>query len=467
MPFAMLLCGALFANFVLVAGHDNQRILEIGTLLLGGICLLICRRMTLTRLFSGTSGKLLAVFFLLGVLGSITAFAPRLAFFEVSTFFLLYAIAGAIAAEIAGGGPIALHTVTQLLGVAGALYTFLFFVAYVGSFGLGIPLDVSDFTPGFSNIRFFNHTQTSTLPLLVLLCCLTPRSARLRWLWLAVTAYWWMALFATSGRGTLVGTMAGAVVVAAFLRRTAAPYLKQLAWTAALGLLAYFVLLVAIPALFGQQGMNAFSTAVERTAADPASGRMLLWRRAAELIAQHPLLGVGPMHFAHHAGDLHIGAHPHDWLMQIGSEWGLPALGCLLVAIGLALRALLRAGRHVATHDMTNKTIHAALLAAAVAILVDGLVSGLFVMPQSQLAIALYLGCAFGWYRSVVPAPLVVTSSVMPRFGAVVLVIAAMAGLAGTWPEMKGGLEGGPLTAQQQAANMGTQWPRLWKAGYF
>ncbi|GAB3404691.1 O-antigen ligase family protein [Massilia agilis] len=463
----MLLSAALFANFAVVAGHDFQRVVEIAALLCAGAWLLASRSDVPGRLFAGAVGKTLAAFFLFGLLSSVLAREPRLAAFETSIFFLLYAIAIAAGAEIAKCGLPALVRILQIVAIAGVLYTLKFFVAYFGSFHLGIALEADDFTPGFSNIRFFNHVQTSTLPLLVLLCSLTPRTSRLRWLWLAVTAYWWMALYATTGRGTLAG-MAAACAAAAFLLRGAAlPYLRQVALTAILGVVAYVVLLVIVPALLGAKGIGAFAFAVERTVANPASGRMPLWRQAVTLILQHPLLGVGPMHFAHFGRPVHQGAHPHDWLLQIASEWGLPALVCLLAALSIALRALVRAPRHVDAHDRDNRAVAAAMLVGAVAILVDGLVSGVLVMPQSQLGIALYLACATGWYRTVVPATRVSGAGRTARVVGAVLFVGAMAGLANLLPDGLARLRAEPLSPALEAVNAGPSWPRLWKEGYF
>jgi O-antigen ligase len=357
--------------------------------------------------------------------------------------------------------------ILRCLGVVCASSTFLFIVAYVGGLSLGIPLALDDFTTNFSNIRFFNHAQTSTLPLLILLCCLTPRASRLRWLWMTVATYWWMALYATTGRGTLLGMAAGCAVVAVLARRRAVPYLRQVAVTAALGLLAYFFFLTMVPALLGAESMSSFAYAFDRTAADPASGRAPLWRLAAGLIAQHPWLGVGPMHFAHYTGQLHIAAHPHDWLLQVGVEWGLPALGCLIVAVAFALRSLLRAGAHIQPDDATNETIFVALLMGAVAIIVDGFVSGIFVMPQSQLAFALYLGCAMGWQRTMHSAAQIPPGGIRHGVSAVCIVVAMVGVIVGAWPGMAARLHGEEMTAAEQAVNTGVQWPRLWKAGYF
>jgi putative inorganic carbon (hco3(-)) transporter len=467
-PFATLLYLALFANFVWMAGHDQQRLVEIGALLAVGVAVPVLRPSTVAGLWTNRANRSLVVFFMLGVLGGVVAFAPRLAFCEISILFLLYVWSLALAEDIADQGQTTLRFVLQALGVVSALYASLFAVAYFGSLSLGMPLDSGDFTAGFSNIRFFNHVQTSTLPLLILLCCLTPRTAKLRWLWLAVATYWWMALFATMGRGTLVGMAAGCVAVAVLARGRAWPYLRAVILTGTFGVLAYFLFLTVVPALLGVAGMNSFTFAIERTAADPTSARTPLWHLAIALIKEHPWLGVGPMHFAHYTGQLHIAAHPHDWLLQIGAEWGIPALLCLLAALALGVRALLRAGARIERGDAANQTIFAALVVGAVAILVDGLVSGIFVMPQSQLAIALYLGCAIGWRRSVIPAVPAAAPSRTRRMAGMACIVMAMACvIAGAWPEALAKLRNEELTPAEQALNNGDQWPRLWKAGHF
>jgi len=466
--FATLLCLAIFANFMVVAGHDHQRLVEIGTVLLGGAFVLLQRRGTMPGVFRGSAGIALAIFFVLGICSAALAFTPRFAMFEVANFFLLYLLASAVATEVAGNGQTSFLTAIRALAFACAPYVFLFIVAYFGGLSLGIPLALDDFTTNFSNIRFFNHAQTSTLPLLILLCCLTPKTSKLRWLWLVVTTYWWMALFATMGRGTLLGMAAGWVAAAVLTRQSGASYLRGGMLTAALGWFAYFLLLTVVPALLGVAGMHSFTFAVERTVADPTSARWPLWHLAEALIAEHPWLGVGPMHFAHYTGHLHIAAHPHDWLLQIGAEWGLPALLCLLVAVALGGRALLRAGARIERDDVTNHAIFAALVVGAVAILVDGLVSGIFVMPQSQLAVALYLGCAMGWQRSIIPAVPTAAPSGTWRVAGMVCIVAAMAGvIAGAWPQALAKLRNEELTPAEQALNTGDQWPRLWKAGHF
>ena len=85
-----LLCLALLANFMLATGHDQQRLVEISAVLLGGGLALAERRTTAADLFAGRAGTALAAFFGLGILGAAFAFSPRYAFFEVANLFLLY-----------------------------------------------------------------------------------------------------------------------------------------------------------------------------------------------------------------------------------------------------------------------------------------------------------------------------------------------------------------------------------------
>jgi putative inorganic carbon (HCO3(-)) transporter len=467
MPFGLLLCLALLSNLFKTGGHDRQRLAGIAVLVVAALAALATKQVP--QLFQARAGKPLAMFFLLGILGSIGAFSPAYALFEVSIFFLLYLFAQLIAGEIARGGNMTMLALVQVMALTCALYSLQFWVAYSAGFVLHISLDVGDFALPFGNIRFFNHMQTATLPLIILLCCITPGQSRLRLLWWGLSAYWWMAIFATSGRGTLMGMIGGCIAVAILRRRQARSYLKAAALSAACGLLAYFVFLVAIPYLLGVESLGALRYGIDRTAADPASGRGILWHRAISLILQHPLLGVGPMHFAHNAGDLHIGAHPHDWIMQIASEWGIPAFLCLCAALACGGRALLRAGSRLAAEDQLNQTICSALVAGSATILIDGLVSGLFVMPQSQLAIALFLGCAIGWYRANAgPAPDIAQPTRIRRAGAAVLIVAAAACLVTVvWPDVAARYNGDGLRPAQAALNAGTNWPRLWYGGFF
>lgn len=457
-------------NFFLRGGHDQQRALEVVFLLAFAGVLLARPGQLAGALPSGrVAARSLTIFFVLGAISCIFALSSRFAIYEVAILFLLLLAGLAVADEIAGTGADGVVLILQGLGGICLLYAFKVAVVYVSVFVIGVQPDAGDFTPGFSNYRFFNHTQTATLPLLVALSVLAPRGARIRWAWSLLAAMWWALIAVTSARGTLFGLGVGCMVALALRGRHAGAFLKAMALTAVGGALIYALFFFLIPEAAGYQPFGEFAHTVARTVADPGSGRMALWRRAVELIAQHPLLGAGPLHFAHYESGPQFAAHPHDWVLQIGAEWGLPALLCLCVAIGTGARALARSGARIAAGDGRNQAILAALLVAGAAILADGLVSGVLVMPQSQLAIVLYIGCAVGWSRALGAAPASAPLPAAWRVGATVAVAAAILGLAGgVWPEIVDRVSGEPLTAQQAAANHGTQyWPRLWAAGFF
>ncbi|NIA55567.1 O-antigen ligase family protein [Massilia sp. TW-1] len=453
-------------NFLSRNGHDEQRIHEIALLLATGLVLVLARSAALMEFFCASwGGRALALFFACGAASTTMAYAPGYARVEVALFLLLLAIALAIAEQVQRGGIPLMRMALQALGCAAVLHAVRIVVNYCASFALGTQLEPLDFAPGFSNHRFFNHTQTALLPLLVLLYCLTPRASRLRYLWLALVSLWWLSIFATTGRGTVMGLAAGVIIAVVVLRRSAVPYLKTFALTVAGGIAMYVVFLVIIPVIAGHGSFGAFEFALERSRNDPSSMRFFVWTNALELGRQHPWFGVGPMHFAHDAARFRWAAHPHDWVLQIAAEWGLPALLLLGFALFRGMRALVRSRAGMASIESGNVVLPALLVSGA-AVLVDGLVSGLIVMPQSQLAIAMYLGFAIAWVRMSSPAeqPPRAAGGAM-RLANVVVLSAALASLvAGTYADIVDVMHDGTPNA---AANRGLRWPRLWEQGFF
>lgn len=470
MPCAGAALVAVLLNFFQTGGHDQQRTIEVFFLCTLAVLLAVSGRVRgLALLPSRAARGLLLAFFALGSVSALGSLVPRYAFFEVCSLLLLLALGLAIGAEIARDGAANLLRLLQVIGLVCLLYAFKIVVIYLSALSLGAQPFALDFSPGFDNYRFLNHAQTVTLPLLVLLFQLTPPTSRARWLWFALAAFWWTIVWATGARGTFLGMAVGCAGVAAIRHRQAAGFLKAMAATAIAGALAYLLLFEVVPKLAGLGSFGLLSSVVDRSVADPASGRERLWARAAELIAAHPMLGAGPLHFAHYAADVRTGAHPHNWAFQILAEWGIPAFLCLCSAIALGARALVRVAAGLKRDDLRNQHIAAALLATGAAILADGLVSGLLVMPQSQLLIAVYIGCAMGWARSLAPhQPGGRRAAHAATAVAVMLLLASAAGVAAAvWPELGERLGREPLTGAAAAVNHGTQWPRLWLDGYF
>ena len=462
-----ILLFAIALNFLWADGHDQQRCIELAVLALGLIGALVTGQ--LARALQTVPLTLRAAglaFLALGLCAAVGAFSPAHALSEWAMFVVLGLSAIVVADEFASSDAAGRYRLLQILGAVCALYSLRILLVYAAALAAHTQIEFQDLSAGFSNIRFFNHAQTALLPLLVLLVATSARTSWTRRVAFLVAADWWSLIFFTESRATMLALAAGAAVAWLSCGRQARSVLATLVVTALAGIGLYLLLYFVIPVAVGLDAYGLSGHMLGRSAADPISGRQFLWQRAAELIIHHPLLGVGPQHFAHYGADLHTGAHPHDWLLQIAAEWGLPALLCVLFLLGMGARGLVRAGRTVAADDASDQALRAAFIVAVAGVTIDSLFSGVLVMPQSQMSVALVCGIAIGWTRSRYPAPVAV--SAMTRVASTVLVMAALCILAlVAGPDAARKWEGAALTAKEQAHNPGVQWPRLWQAGYF
>ena len=464
----LALAGGLLLNFLVAERHDDQRCVELAVLLLVAVAVALRGRGAALAATSTKVQLFLLGFFTLGLVSALSAWSLRHALYEWSSMLLLAVLAFAVATEIARSGVDGLQRVLRCVGAACLLYSLRVLITYGTALAGGFQLDMHALAVGFSNARFLNHTQTALLPLIVLLCLQERPGTALRRTWFALASFWWALLYVSEARATWLALAAGCVLTLLVRRRHAYGFFKTMGLAALGGCLIYGAMFILLPMLGGLHAFGSVANVVERTASDPASGRMLLWRRALHLIAQHPWLGAGPQHFAHYGAELRIGAHPHDWVMQITSEWGVPALLCVLCLLGLGMRALLRTGTRIAPADRDKQQMLVVFVAALTAILVDGLFSGVFVMPQSRLAIALVVGCAIGWVRTVEGAAGPGRAPAVARGGVALAAVAAACVLA--WavaPSLAAHATHAPPSPAEQAANPGTHWPRIWETGYF
>ena len=289
--------------------------------------------------------------------------------------------------------------------------------------------------------------------------------------WFVSLLLWWMLTFVSAGRGTFFGVWSGMVVVIALHPRQAWPWFRTMSLSCAAGLAAYLFFYWLVPYFCGLQPFGLLLDVAQRTATNPDSSRWPLWQRAIELVLSYPWLGVGPLHFAHYSYDLKIAAHPHNAPLQIASEWGLPALIALSTLVFSGACALLSAGRTVLPTDFRNQALSSAFAATGVSIVADSFVSGLIVMPSSQLWIALYLGCAWGWTVSQTRPSEPPRAANSPNFrfaliaGVLLLVVLQLRGL---WPEL---LDLPSHETKSKALGFYTErsyfTPRVWRAGYF
>lgn len=264
---------------------------------------------------------------------------------------------------------------TYVLGVAARV---------LGTLEIGHDIDVHVFVlSGYTNPRFPSTTLTLYSALILFASKGTFRSLLLP---LTVASCLWAIQLGLGTRAAWVATGLAlfSVTVLVGIRRTVRIHLFTLA-SMSLGALIFFGL-VAAGGLWNSD-LGFLGRIHELT--DP-NLREVLWAKSIQYAASSPLLGIGPMHFA--ANEQNLFAHPHNWLLQVAAEWGLPAAG-LLCAAGYFLW---RESKHkrVGSYD-SPRPFEVALFATLVAVFY-GLLDGNYVMPISQTAVALTAGVFLG-----------------------------------------------------------------------
>ena len=402
--------------------YDAKRLLQIGLLLAGAACVTGVPRLragwlATFRALPRAARWGLGTVFALGVASALTAPVPRMALLDVAHYALLFNLGFAVASLCRALPRRFVQLLLVALGVGVGLYAILFARGYVvhwsgGNAGLWPEGDI-----GFANKRFFNQFQSWSLPLLVVLG-LMPSVRRRRGgrvLASGLLACWWMLALASGGRGILLGMIVAGVGVGAFFRWKAWPWLREHLAAGAVGALLYGLLFQLIVPATGSIAERAQYKGFS------SSGRLSDWQGIAEAIAGHPWLGLGPMHTAYAPSELW--PTTHNAVLQFVVEWGLPAA---LLLVGLALWGLFAYGEQARrqllgegdasdaegeAHPLLPAT-RVALFASMLAAGTHAMVSGVVVMPASQVAMTLVLGCALGMHlpqhspsaRPVVPA---------------------------------------------------------------
>lgn len=377
------------------SNHDASRIAQLAVMVIG-CCLLLLHWAMQGRRTSVLSQPWALMLAALGAASVAGAAVPGMALREVALIVgLLVMFASAEEAFTAHGtGP---ASAVVLLG--SGLHA-LCMVGFVAASAIqGEPIVFDALAVGYDNYRFLNHVQTIAIPLLGLIIGIPTVSAPARGLaWFALAVHWAYVL-SSGARGTALAIVAGMVAVVAVLGwRSAKPFIR----TMTVGLMAGTVVYVTVFHLLPLLGWLHLGSPAERAAGSLTSdsARLQLWKVAIDQIRSAPWLGVGPMHYAHYPNPK--AAHPHNVYLQVAAEWGIPMTLALLVLVAKGFSHL-RCAVHN-TSDPTSRAQGVALFATCVAILADGFVSGNFVMPVSQMWIALALAWAVAWARQHRPA---------------------------------------------------------------
>lgn len=333
------------------------------------------------------------------------------------------------------------------------LYMAGFYAGYLASFLESIPLRWPEPFLGCFNVRFFNQYQLWTLSLLCLplLGSTIKRTAIRRWLFIILTC-WWVLLFASAGRGVLLAWLFAMLITAGYYRQLARPLLRLHLTGFITGLIGYGVLFYLLPS-FVVGGI--LTRTVFR---DSTSDRIGLWKQAVSMIEAHPWFGVGPIHYAWYPNA--IAAHPHNSVLQLAAEWGLPATVLILTLAGYGVFCWLKRFNSVSLQTVDHPDVAVTLFFTLVANASYSLVDGVIVMPLSQVMMAVVIGLMIGLYNNDNQPPYGVNSKdlVQRIFAGIVLIAMVWSVMPELLPRIFGNEQMIPRGYQ-------TMGPRFWQEG--
>ena len=372
--------------------NDRQRLLELlllSLVLLDGVFIGFNRAILIP-----VNHKLRKAFFLLLTLASISALlaqSPKHAVIEVSVFAALSYLALFVARLYHENKEVFTKRITYALWASILLYMVSFYTGYVTATIFKTPLHWPFPFTGFSNIRSFNQYQLWTLGLICLpLLTFEIKKNNRFCLHLALTC-WWVLLFYSASRGVLIAWLAGMLLTAFIYRKLAWPFLRLQFINIATGYSSYYILFKIVPAL--HQSTLITGTIIRDTAND----RIALWDKALILIRDFPLFGVGPMHYAWHNS---TNGHPHNSLLQLAAEWGLPATLVMLAIIGYGISCWLKRFNVNKPQVQPKLDCNLAILLffTLIANAAYSLVDGVIVSPISQVLMFTMIGLMIGQY---------------------------------------------------------------------
>lgn len=404
-----------------------------------------------------------AAFFSLGALSAIAAAYPKLAGIEWSwslVCLLTVTYLGSTAAvdRAAAERLLRLLTMSVLLS-----YTPLFYIGNSDVLFLP-PLIWEPSLFGFNNPRVFSDYQSVVV-------CLLPwaiaSSSESKWIrgcaWVVGGAYVALA-FVSGSRSIFLGQFVALVAVALVMpRHSVFTFLRgqALLWASAAAF--YWLAFVWYPNFAADLPSSSSSLQLLKATLIRTghSGRMLLWEIAWQLGSTHPLLGIGPMHYATQFN--RDAASPHNAVLQVLAEWGAPAAVLFVILLGSWTFA--RARELAMTSDAGTGSVSCggALFAGWMAMLAQSLVSPVFNNPHSQVWLIVLAGMLGGY--AVVPAR--ASSVVIFRHQVAALGVVAVAVLWILCGPLMARLEERNICYRQALDKPTNHWaPRFWHQGW-
>ena len=379
--------------------YDNARCLQL-EVLLAMVCCLALPPVARAVLGAWVSLKwqprvLIATMLFGGAISASLSGAPKFGALEVGLVTLLVFLSISVTAIVRTGGVRAEQALAFAL-ICGVGFVILqFWVTQLLYLSEGKRFSwVSPFLE-FANVRFFSQYQAYTLLLVTSIVSLIPLSKALRTVVYVLAANFWAMQWMLGGRAVWAGVVVALLGILVFGRRKSLRWLReQLLLITAGGLICYVFVSVTASMPGATAIPNKLSVMDART--ESVSERTIMARSAIDMITTEPLTGVGPGQFGLHYSAT-PGAHPHNVVLQLLSEYGLIAglagVGVLALLAMFALKKL----RYESGAGFDPVTV--ALCAGLVTGLVDALFSGNLIMPHAQIALCVISGWLLGRER--------------------------------------------------------------------
>jgi len=384
--FAYLLIAPAWGFFWIDSWHNEQRAVEAILLAATAIFAVSARGLRTALVPESVTGFLVWAVALLGAISAFNASFVKHALAELSLYVLLGILVVVTAACVRRDTVSFLRWMRRACLVLGLIHVTGITARYAAMLALERTPDLEVLLLGYANPRFPSALYALLMPFVAMFTLDGNERPGLRRLGLTVLVLLWCVNIALGTRAIWFAyALALPLMLLVIDWRPVLPCALRLATAALAGLILYGLLFVAVPAWLGL-GSALPSHIDHLTSVDD---RLFLWRQSWDLIVRHPLLGVGPMNTAA-LGDS-FASHPHNWMLQIGAEWGVPALAALLWALSRIGKSL----RSKAHEDGSGVSLLGPLAAASIG-LCYGLVDGNLVMPVSQVTFAVMLGTLLG-----------------------------------------------------------------------
>lgn len=364
--------------------YDGQRVGQVLVLMLGAIYLWR-RRQDFICSFMHWDKRIILSGILFFVFGSASVTLSRQPFWgavEFSLFFALSSFALSVGyVRQATSNLFDKFFFGTVYAISFALF-FQFFVNYLtGVLTRGVINPVL-FIHGFDNPRFLGQFCTMAMPLMAYLAI---SQSRWRSVALLLLTLCWTLAIASGTRGTWV-SMAFAMTLSPLLfGRLGFRWLSCQLMATSVALLLFYFLFVFLPKILSLNTGNLPSDRITSS----LSGRDSLWQQSVQMFALNPWVGQGPMHFADSPN--YYGAHPHQLILQLLSEWGGICTGFLVFIFIIGVKkALINIEERIVLGK--NSERHCCVFLALCAMLMQSMFDGVFVVPYTQLCFFLLLG---------------------------------------------------------------------------